>query len=219
MDIWNVNLQELFDDNQLEQEANRQKSIEMDEKSLQIEVYEYCKNYKEKRIVGLITDKQFVMYTQCHYDGFNHDTALPYLDKKIYPFKNYHGFYIESKDISFAGDSGVIYFSMPEIISREQFLLMNDMLDEIEKYNNEVEYQDKVKMIMFRHTNCVDSREVQDVKEELRKIPIRDAILEKEEIIIGKAVNDIVTGLETFYQENTYLDESITVEEDSNKTL
>jgi len=168
----------------------------MDDKSLEISVYEHFKDYFNTRGVGIITDKQFVLYTQNNmYDGFNHDSAMPYLDKKIYPYKHYEGFYRNSKDISFASMSENLYFFMPDndYISNNQYQFLLYMLDEIEKYNNQADERKKVTIHIYGKTNdmSISSSDIDDVKQFISRISIRNIIPEKEEIIIGKTLNDI----------------------------
>ena len=206
LSLQNKDAKEESNNNQLKLEVIKYQNIEMDEKSLQIGVYEHYQNYPESRIVGIITDQQLAMYTQYQYDGFNHDTALPYLDKRIYPFKKYDGFYIESKDISVAGDSNVIYFSIPETISKEQLFFLSYTVDEIGRYNREFEDREKVEIVIFSHTECISSIDTNEIKKGLAKFPLRDKIMEKEEVLVGKTVNDLAPYLEIFQQENTTID-------------
>lgn len=168
----------------------------MDDKSLEIGVYEHFKDYFNTRGVGIITDKQFVLYTQNNmYDGFNHDSAMPYLDKKIYPYKHYEGFYRNSKDISFASMSEDLYFFMPDndYISKNQYQFLLYMLKEIERYNNQADERKKVTIHIYGKTNdmSISSSDIDDVKQFISRISIRNIISEKEEIIIGKTLNDI----------------------------
>ena len=83
--------------------------------SLNHDIYEHYSKYYHSRGVGIISDNQFVFYTQVSLDdGFNHDTAMPTLDNMMYPGKKYDGWYISCDDIVIASITDTVIINLPK---------------------------------------------------------------------------------------------------------
>ena len=112
----------------------------------------------------------------------------------------------------------VVSITLPNTISKEQFFLLNYTIDEIGKYNREVEDRQKVEIVVFNHT-CISSKDVNDIKKGLASIPIRNTMIEKEEIIVGKTIGSITSYLDSLHQQKTDSESSVVQEVEPNKSL
>lgn len=162
--------------------------LKMLKSDLKIGVYDHFSNYYNTRGVGIITDKQFVFYTQTNaHDGFNHDNAMTFLDTRIYPFKNYGGFYRYGEDIVFASQREYAYLDVPEYISKPQYLFLIHIIDELNRYN--INHSKKVNITVENMSTrkSISSMSDVDIKKFVNEnFMIRQIREEPREVIIGK---------------------------------
>jgi hypothetical protein len=168
----------------------------MDDKSLNISIYDHFKYYFNTRGTGIITDKQFAFYTQYDInDSFEHQTSISYLNKLIH-YNVVNGLeYEDKKDVIVASTLNYFYIFLPtkNTISNEQYKFLMYILDEIEKFNEDTEFSDrKIDFDLFyeNSSDCVSTSDISKLKNILSNLNIRDTI-DEEEFIIGKPIEEL----------------------------
>ena len=163
----------------------------MDEKSLNTNLYEHFKNNFDRKGVGIITDRQIASWCQYKLDGFMHNTAIPYLNKMIYPTIKKEIFNSSKEDILFASQIQYMSIFMPtrETITRNQYVFVMNILDEIEKYNKEASEEKRISLDTFCGNDVVNG--IDNARNYINHMMIRDSFNYKDENIVGKTLTDI----------------------------
>jgi hypothetical protein len=168
----------------------------MDEKSLSISVYDHFMYYINCRSTGIITDKQFVYYTQYNLeDDFAHMSSIMYLDKIIHYNRKHLDTYEQKSDVVVASTLNYFYIYLPEndMISKVQYKFLLYILEQLEKYNEDCSYRDgkiHIDIIANDKKDDIETYDFEAVKEVLARLRKRRHKNE-EEHIIGKTIDDI----------------------------
>lgn len=171
----------------------------IDKRSLEFDVYEYldyCKKNQNIRGVGVITDKQFIFYSQILKDDYKtHPNIAMNIEKEIHPNSNrdYWGAYRDNNAYVYAVGANDFIINFPENkeLSIAQSIFISELLDQIDKYNMEVNTEDKkVKIVVTNTGNHLVDFEINDtfkIREALPKMITLNSFLEKEKIV-GKTL-------------------------------
>lgn len=169
----------------------------IEEKKLQVDVYNYlkhCEQICQIRGVGVITDKQSIFYSQLHKDDYRaHEEISSDIEKTIHPNDTNNFLIKEQNTYIFAfGYSYNFIISLPhnDELSMSQLEFIYQVIDQVEKYNNEQQNENKQVNIQIFSGNeifetKVSKENVDELKEKLSK-KITKKIKTEEEIILGK---------------------------------
>lgn len=153
-------------------------------------VYEYFKYcYLEKNVcgAGIITSKQFVFYTQTDkYDHRTHDEIYMQIEQAIHiASKTEKRDAILPFDVYLAAVDFSLFIYLPDSqeFTYSQFVFLNDVLNQVEKFNQEVGEKPKIKLWCYKSPN-LDELDVESVREKLKEWITQDFTIE-EELIIG----------------------------------
>ena len=116
----------------------------IDEKSLQFNAYEYFKNCRNKRGVAVITDKQYIFYSQILNKDYNtHDSIGVNIETTIHPNSNRKGWdaFRANNVYVFAIGPSDFRIDFPDNceLSMNQATFILNLLDQIDKYDEEVD--------------------------------------------------------------------------------
>ena len=156
--------------------------------SLKRNVYEYlkyCKQNRTVRGVGIITSKQFVFYSQVgQSDYMTHDELMVTIEQLIHPIERTGWDAIRPQDASLALIGNTIFFYLPdtEELTYSQFEFLNKVLDQIEKYNQEVELKEHARLICYKKEE-LDTQNVESMRKKLETHISKSFSLEEERII------------------------------------
>lgn len=172
----------------------------IDERCLKLDIYEYlkyCKQFYDIKVVGVITDKQYIFYSQVLKDKYGtHYDIQSIIENAIYTNNITDEYIIASHNNVYFYTMGPEAFiiSLPENgeLSKSQLNFLVHALDQIEKYNKEQEIGNKKVKLTFYNTRknrLIKEAEgdITKLKEELKKIVTQKVILEEEQII-GKTL-------------------------------
>lgn len=170
----------------------------IDERCLKFDVYDYlkyCSTHRAIRGVAVITDKQYIFYSQVLRDDYGtHNDIEIEIENAIHPNNiryawdaihdnNAHIFAVGYKEfIIDLPDNGEL--------SMTQLDFIFSALDQIKKYNSEQESEDKkVKLSVFHKLLKTDTHsDITALKEELKGMVTKKVTLDEEKII-GKTLS------------------------------
>ena len=178
----------------------------LDKDSLQMNIYDYLKycNKKETiKAVGVISDKQYVFYSQVKKNDYlTHEEISLKIENIIYKKEFTYSTYTYNKNnvhLFSSGDNEII-IDLPTtgIFTKSQYSFLDEVLTQIEKYNNDNKI--KVKIAIFtpnrQHFNKFDLTDIKEIKEELKELITREIVFQ-EESIIGNTLdkNKLITNI------------------------
>ena len=155
-------------------------------------VYEYLKYCHQNRTIrgaGIITSKQFVFYSQVdQYDYKTHDEIQITLEQMIHPILRTGWDAIRPYDTCLVLIGKDIFFYLPDTqeLTYAQFEFLSDVLDQIEKYNQEVSPSEHARLICYKQKE-LDTTNVESMREKLKGHITEEFTLESE-IIEGKTL-------------------------------
>lgn len=164
-----------------------------DKDCLKFDVYEYLKYCKEKKVVrgvGVITDKQFLFYSQLlRGDCRIHPEIIAYLECEIHPDSS-------RRDMNALRDNNVylmvfghgrFQICLPENgqLSKNQLNFIIDMLKQIRQYNSEqMPENEKVKLEVFNSIiDGIYQENISELEEKLEGVVTKYVRIESEKII------------------------------------
>lgn len=164
----------------------------IDDVCLKFSIYDYFKFFEKCGIrgVAVITDKQYIFYTQMlEDDDRNHNELIIDIEEKIHPKSNKKGTDALRDNNAYIITYGPKCFliSLPNNgqLSKNQMFFINDILDEIDKYNKEGK---KVLInLNFPEEHLINFKDsnTDEIRKYLYK-HITEVSSNEEEIIIGK---------------------------------
>lgn len=170
----------------------------IDEKSLKLDVYEYFKYYNGKKCIrgaGVITDKQYIFYTQVLEDDYRtHNDIEIDIENTIHPDNQKYGWDAYYENHAYVASLGKeLIISMPENgeLSAAQASFIIDILEQVDKYEtNKENYQSKIEIQYFDTTNSIVNT-INDIKSLKKTIQnrITEKITIEEEVIIGTTLS------------------------------
>ena len=172
----------------------------INEESLEKDIYEYLKYCREEGVirgVGIVTDYQYIFYSQLLKDDYAaHESIVMKLEDYIHPddvgnvwasFRDNHVYIFswgKKIDINLPAD---------ETLSTNQYKFLCGILDDIDKFNREVTDDRKVKIDVytsikgrFDKYNLLD---VKRIKDELLTMVTREIKIENQKVI-GKTLDE-----------------------------
>ncbi len=172
----------------------------IDDESLKKGIYEYLKYCKEENVirgVGIVTDYQFIFYSQILKDDYStHDDIVIKLENYIHPNdirKGWNSFRNNHVYIFSWGKKVFINLPTDETLSTNQYKFICGILDDIDKFNREVTDDKKVKIDVytsikgkFDEYNLLD---VKKIKDELLTMVTREIKIENQKVI-GKTLDE-----------------------------
>lgn len=176
------------------------KTLGVDKISLRKSVYEYFKwgnNNHAMRGVGVITDSQYIFYTQVLRDdyGTHNDIAIN-IENAIHPYNKKRGWdAYHDNNIYFYSVGNEFIIDLPENseLSMNQYKYLCMVLDEVDKFNREVSDDKKicidVHTVVREYFNDSKLLDVEKIKEDLYKMVTQNIEIE-DQIIIGKTLSD-----------------------------
>ena len=180
-------------------EGNKGRSV-LDKVGFGKSVYDYLKAYRRTRGVGVITDSQSIFYTQFldRSYGATHDELTARIEDIIHHQDIGMGNFYDNHIYIFAiADYFYINFPDDGTLSMNQYKYLCDVLDQIDKFNNESSERKKTHITFFGRTELQNKfirefDEVQDIskmKEKLKKLITPSVDIQKE-VIIGKTLSE-----------------------------
>lgn len=166
----------------------------IDERSLKLNVYEYFKYCNEKRRIrgaGVITDKQYIFYTQILDDDYGtHNDIEINIENAIHPHNQKYGWDAYYKNHAYVASVGEeLMINMPENgeLSLAQANFLSDILDQTDKYNNERQsWKPKIRIDFFdasEHDSYFDTNDIAFLKEKIQERVTQKITIEEEKII------------------------------------
>ena len=158
-------------------------------------VYDYLKYCNENgsfKGVGIVSDKQMVFYIQLLGEEYaTHDNIAVRMENEIHPESRRNGWNaIRENNIHIFSTGEELIIDLPNNgdFTRSQYLFLNEILNQVQKYNTEVEETKRVWVMIGcydrNHFQDYDRYDLEGIKEELKYLVTRDITLE-EECIIG----------------------------------
>ena len=174
----------------------------LDEICLKLNVYDYFKFFEKCGIrgVSVITDKQYIFYTQMlDDDNRTHNELIIDIEEKIHPKSNRKGSDALRDNNAYIITYGpkCFFISLPNNgnLSVNQVIFINDVLNEIDKYNQEGKKvlinldTPEGRMINFKASNTDEIRNY--LYEHITEVSLNE-----EEIILGKSlINGILSDI------------------------
>ena len=162
--------------------------------NLQMNFSDYLKYCRNKRIrgVAVITDKQYIFYSQFSGD-IEHDEIFVEIENQIYPNSKKNKLYDTNKKDVYVASTGremIIYLPESRLLSMSQFIFLEKMLDDVNKYNED--YNEKIiiyAVYPFSLQGRFKTSNVLDAKVLLKSLITKEIIV-KSEKIIGKSLDD-----------------------------
>ena len=167
----------------------------MNDKNFSLNLYDYlvyCKN-ESVRGVCLITDKQYIFYTQLDNSDITHDEIYTKLENEIHPNDVRDGFKaIRNNNIHIAsvGHELVIYLPDNKLLSLNQYKYIINMLNEVDRFNKE----NNTDILLYASyprllERVIKTRDTKKFKEKISSLVTKEFIIE-EESIIGIRLDD-----------------------------
>lgn len=172
----------------------------IDDESLKKGIYDYLKYCKEERVirgVGIVTDYQYIFYSQLLKDDYAaHESIVMKLEDYIHPddVGNVWASFRDNHVYIFSWGKKIdINLPTDETLSINQYKFLCGILDDIDKFNREVTEDKKVKIDVytskkgkFDEYNLLD---VQKIKDELLTMVTREIKIENQKVI-GKTLDE-----------------------------
>ena len=164
----------------------------IDEKSLQFNAYEYFKNCRNKRGVAVITDKQYIFYSQILKNDYRtHDNIGVDIETTIHPNSNRKGWdaFRKNNVYVFAVGSSDFGISLPDNgeLSLTQLNFIFEILEQVDKYNKELESNNgKLKInLTYPGDYFYDylNSNIAEIKQKLKTMVTKEVTIEEEKII------------------------------------
>ena len=169
----------------------------LDEGCLKLGICDYLKYFDRfggTRGVAVITDKQYIFYTQIlDDDNRTHESLIIDIEENIHPLSNRKKYDTLRENNVYVMIYGHKYFviSLPDNgqLSRSQLSFINDVLDEVDKYNK-LEKKKVLINLTFPGSYLVNFKDsdIVEIKEYLAKFVTRNISIEEEKII-GKTID------------------------------
>ena len=161
----------------------------MNDKNLSLNLYNYLVYSQNKSVrgVSLITDKQYIFYTQLDNSDITHDKIYTKLENVIHPNDTKLGFNaIRDNNIHIAsvGQELVIYLPDNKLLSLNQYKFIINMLNEVDKFNrdnntNILLYATYPKLL----EKVIKTRDTNELKNKLYSLITKKFTIEEEKII------------------------------------
>ena len=167
----------------------------MNDKNLSLNLYEYLVYSQDKSVrgVSLITDKQYIFYTQLDNSDITHDKIYTKLENEIHPNDKRDGFKaIRDNNIHIAsvGHELVIYLPDNKLLSLNQYKYIINMLNEVDRFNKENNTNILLYAVYPRLLKgVIKTRDINEFKEKISSLVTKEFIIE-EESIIGSKLDD-----------------------------
>lgn len=161
----------------------------IDQKSLSLSIYDYytyCRKIEKVRAVGVITNSQFVFYSQINESDYKvHNEIFMQLENIIHKNNNSTFNEYRTNDVYIAslGNELIIFMPTRKALSHNQYLFLCDILDQIIKFNEDKDDKIYVYVAGSNHINDLKQTDLQKVKEQLSKDVKRIVNIEDEQII------------------------------------
>ena len=166
---------------------------------LKMDLNEYFNYSKDKRIraLGLITDKQYILYSQINpYSSLIHNEIAILLENEIHPhYKIYNDGAIRDNHILISSLGSELFIELPKsgYFSYSQYLFLSKLLKEINISNIGISIMNKDSL--YENYNP----DIDEIILILKKLITKNIKLEKEKII-GKVLrNDIIIRIMKYY--------------------
>lgn len=158
------------------------------EKSLKLSPYEYvqyCNEIKYIRGVAVITDKQWIFYSQILENDYGtHNDIVMDIETEVYHNPQYFG---RSSNAYIFLVGGEIIISMPDNgeLSLSQTKFISDILEKINKYANEEEnFRKQINIGFFAKKNsCFNITDINKIQQKLKEMTTTNITIEEEKII------------------------------------
>ena len=163
----------------------------IDKRSLELNAYEYFKQCHNKRGVAVITDKQYIFYSQILKDDYRtHDNIVVDIETTIHPNSNKKDWdaFRDNNVYVFAVGPGNFRIDFPDNseLSMAQATFILELLKQVDRYNEEVEDNNKVEVCVANTRNYLKDWEKTDtskIREVLPKMVTKKIKIEEERII------------------------------------
>ena len=167
------------------------------EKSKEMNVYEYfnyCKIHKGTRGVAVITDKQYLFYSQVEKDDYKtHDNIYVEIENNFHPSSASSDWSALRQNDAYAASLGrelIIFLPANKQLSMSQYFFICDILDQIIKFNNEQTENNRICLYVAGAKEISEDiqTDLEKLKELLYKSVTKDINI-NEEKIIGKTLD------------------------------
>jgi len=159
------------------------------------EYLDYCNNKKNIRAVGVITDKQFIFYSQVLKEEVpSHIWMVNKIENAIHPSNQQNGISAVRDYNVYIFATGANWFEilLPQIdaISLSQYEFLIDCIKQLEEYNQNVEKEThKVNYnIINSNGNKIKGNQVEELKENIKRYIVKNVVIEDEKIL-GKTLS------------------------------
>ena len=166
----------------------------IDERSLRLSPYEYfqyCNKKRQIRGAAVITDKQYIFYSQLlNGDYGTHNDIEIKIENAIHPHNQKFGWEAYNSNHAYMASVGKeLIICMPEngVLTLAQAKFMSDILDQTNKFNLEqVDENKKINIVFFdtsKNESVSDTKDVDLLKQKIKKRVTKNILIEEEEII------------------------------------
>ena len=167
----------------------------MNGKNLSLNLYDYLVYSQNKSVrgVSLITDKQYIFYTQLDNSDITHDEIYTKLENEIHPNDKRDGFKaIRDNNIHIAsvGHELVIYLPDNKLLSFNQYKYIINMINEVDRFNKE----NNTNILLYASyprllERVIKTRDINEFIEKIFGLVTKEFSIE-EESIIGSKLDD-----------------------------
>ena len=167
------------------------------EKSKKMSVYEYfnyCKRRKGTRGVAVITDKQYVFYSQVEENDYTtHDGIFIKIEGELHSngaTANWNDIRQNDMFVASLGKELIIFLPSNKELSMSQYSFLCDILDQVIKFNSEQEKEDQIEIYVWGAKNISEEKhtDIEKLKKDLYA-NVTKSIVINEEKIIGKTLD------------------------------
>ena len=133
----------------------------VDKRSIKLSPYEFFCKYRNRRSVAVITDKQYIFYSQILGDDYRtHDNIVVDIETTIHPNSLREGWdaFRSNNLYTFGVGTGYFRIDFPDNkeLSMNQVTFLLELLNEIDKYNQEANDNSKINL------QCCNSKALLD---------------------------------------------------------
>ena len=170
----------------------------MNDKNLSLNLYDYLVYSQNKSVrgVSLITDKQYIFYTQLDNSDITHDEIYTKLENEIHPNDKRDGFKaIRNNNIHIAsvGHELVIYLPDNKLLSLNQYKYLCNMLNEVDRFNKD----NNTNILLYASyprllNRVIKTRDVNQFKEKIYSLVTKEFIIDEETIIGSRLDNNSI---------------------------
>ena len=161
----------------------------MNDKNLSLNLYDYLVYSQDKSVrgVGLITDKQYIFYTQLDNSDITLDEIYTKLENEIHPNDQRDGFKaIRDNNIHIAsvGHELIIYLPDNKLLSLNQYKYIINMLNEVDRFNKE----NNTNILLYASDprlleREIRTRDINEFKEKISSLVTKEFVIDEESII------------------------------------